>query len=444
MKVTFHNWRWSLPVAAALVCGGLNAAQQPLSTVELAQPIAPAPADAQEPTEAAPTPAATPAPAAPAPLGAEKAPAPADEAASGDKPAESPLTPAPAEAEEPIDNVVVELVKERYPGGGIKIEREMTQDAEGNYVTHGAWRQFDEKGRLIMEGRFVSNQKEGTWRRLYRGDDAQLFSTTPYKDFTAPFISSAAFYNGQLHGKWTITDSRQRKIHEIEFIDGERHGKSTWFYPNGSLMLQAHYEHGRVSGDVIKFGPDSSVIAKENYQGGRKLAPKVEYHDAQNQVKKSETTYLHSTLVVKTPDSWDTATLATFETRGQDERHGSYTQWHKNGQPAKQGEYRYNLPVGKVVYWFANGQKQMEGMYVDGKQEGVWSWWHENGLKSITGEYHDGSPVGKWSWWKETGKLAQRADLSAEKAAGTQAATPAAEDIREANLQLTDPVLELR
>ena len=442
MKIPFRVWSCSLSLAAALAYGGVALAQQPLTVVELAQPIVPAPAaETAEPSEDEPTPAAAPVP-PPAPAAAPAAPAAEAAAPAAEQPeaASAPLTPTEVE---PADNAVVETIKERYPSGGVRIEREMTQDAEGNYVPHGAWRHYDEKGRLIMEGRFVSNQKEGTWRRLYRGDDTPLLMTVPYKDFTAPFISTASFYNGQLHGKWTVTDSRQRKVHEIEFIDGQRHGKSSWFYPNGSLMLQTLYEHGRVSGDVIKFAADSSVLAKENYQNGRKLAPKVEFYDAGQQSKKAETTFLHATLMVKTPDVWDTATLATFESRGQDEKHGPFTTWHKNGQPAKQGEYRYNLPVGKITYWFSNGQKQMEGMYVDGKQQGVWSWWHENGLKSIAGEYQDGSPVGKWSWWKETGKLAQRADLSADKPLAGPTPQPA-DGPREAKLQLTEPILELR
>jgi antitoxin component YwqK of YwqJK toxin-antitoxin module len=148
---------------------------------------------------------------------------------------------------------------------------------------------------------------------------------------------------------------------------------------------------------------------------------------------------------VKTPDSWETCTLATFEQRGTDERHGPFTAWHRNGQPSRQGEYRYNLPVGKISYWFDNGQKQMEGMYVDGRQEGVWTWWHANGQKSITGEYHDANPVGKWAWWQANGKIAQRADLSAEKPLTSPVPTPEqGGEAREAKLQLFEPGLPLR
>jgi uncharacterized protein len=440
MKISMRSWRWTLAALAALAWTTNGAlAQQPLSAVELAQPIAAEPVapiddeagtDASAPTEAEP----------------EAEAAKPEESASDAPEAKAPTPVTEAETEEPgtlpMNDVVVELIKERFPGGAVKVEREMTQEADGSYVLHGAWRQFDEQGRLIVDGRHERNQKVGLWRKFYRGNEAPLLATLPYKDFTAPFISQANFHNGQVHGKWMVSDSKQRKVHEIEFCDGQRNGKATWYYPNGAIMLQAQYEHGRVNGDVMKFGTDTSLIAQENYQAGRKLAPKVEFFDAERTIKKLETTFLHGPLAVKTPDSWENCTLATFETRGTDERHGPFTAWHKNGLPAKQGEFRYNLPVGKITHWYDNGQKQMEGLYVDGRQEGVWTWWHANGQKSITGEYHDATPIGKWSWWQANGKVAQRADLS-DRPLAAPSPTPEPEtEIREAKLkqlQLIEP-----
>ena len=185
------------------------------------------------------------------------------------------------------------LIKERYPGGAVKVEREMTQDADGNYVLHGAWRQFDEQGRLIMDGRHEHNQKVGLWRKFYRGNEAPLLATSPYKDFTAPFISQANFHNGQLHGKWMISDSKQRKVHEIEFCDGQRNGKATWYYPNGAIMLQAQYEHGRVNGDVMKFAPDS-IADRSGELSGRPQAGSRRSNSTtpSENIKKLETTFL--------------------------------------------------------------------------------------------------------------------------------------------------------
>jgi uncharacterized protein len=330
-------------------------------------------------------------------------------------------TPAPKGSD-----IVTELVKERYPNGSVKIEREVAQDRDGNFVLHGAYRQYDERGQLICEGTHAQGKAAGAWKRYYAANQAPLFATSPYKEFQAPFISQASFADGQMQGKWTITDLKQRKISEIEFSDGERHGKAVWYYPNGTLLSQATYDRGRVHGDVFKWGPDASLVGKENYTQGRKLAPKVEYFDAEH--KRSEILYLHAPLAVKTLDNFHTATLAVFEQRGQDEKFGPFRVWHQNGQLARQGEFRYNLPVGKAIWYFPNGQKQMEGTYVDGKQEGIWTWWHQNGLKQIAGEYQQGVAVGQWSWWKEDGKLAQRTDLTSARTANIPAPTPDAEE----------------
>jgi uncharacterized protein len=266
---------------------------------------------------------------------------------------------------------------------------------------------------------------------------------SPYNTFTPPFVSQATFEKGQLHGKWTVTDAQQRKIHEIEFVEGERHGAATWFYPSGQTMLEAQYEHGRAHGELRHHSSDGQLLAKETYESGRKLAPKIDYHDAQQLLKKTEATILHAALVIKTPDNWDKLTLAVFESRGQDEKHGPFLAWHENGQIARQGEFRYDLPVGKFQYWYANGQKQMDGSYVDGRPDGEWIWWHENGLKSIAGSYRDGSPAGLWQWWKATGKLAFKNELgNTDPLVGP---TPEVEsEDRQAKVRLAEPPVELR
>ncbi|WP_254507331.1 toxin-antitoxin system YwqK family antitoxin [Anatilimnocola floriformis] len=331
-----------------------------------------------------------------------------------------------ATSEPKATDVVTELVKERYPNGTIKVEREVAQDRDGNFVLHGVYRQFDERGALICEGVNEQGQPDGIWKRYYSATSAPLFGTAPYKDFQGPYISQANFSDGQIDGKWTIFDAKNRKISEIEFVNGQRHGKAAWFYPNGTLLSQATYDRGRVHGDVMKWGPDASLLGKESYTHGRKLAPKVDFYDAEH--KRSEIFYLHAPMVVKTPDNFHAATLATFEQRGQDEKFGAFRVWHANGQLARQGEFRYNLPVGKASWFYANGQKQMEGTYVDGKQEGNWTWWHQNGIKQISGDYHDGVAVGKWQWWKEDGKVAQKSNLNSAKVANIPSPMPDAEE----------------
>lgn len=369
------------------ISAGPLAAQEPLGIVQVAKPVALVPVEAV-PVEA------TAVPASPATdLQAEAAAAPG----TGSLPK-------------------AELIVERYPSGAVKIEREMIQDAAGNFLLHGAWRYFDEHGRLLLDGRFERDQKVGLWRRFYLGHETKLLAAAPYKDFTPPLISAATFQAGQLHGTWTMTDNQQRKVHEIALVRGERQGEATWHYPSGAVFLHATYEAGIPSGNLTKFAADGSVASQENFQCGRKLAAKIEYHDAARQLKKHETMHLFAALAVKAPDNWDTGALATFESQGHDERHGPFSIWHANSQLARQGEYHRDQPVGKVAAWFANGQQQLEGQYADGRQEGVWTWWHENGQRAASGAYSNGALVGGWSWWNTAGKITQRSDLSPQRA----------------------------
>jgi antitoxin component YwqK of YwqJK toxin-antitoxin module len=456
MKVTSPWRRLALPVclaAGSLVRPVFAEGPVPLPVpvpVASSEPVAePTPAEpkAEEPTPAEPKAAEVPAPeplqaveltpslAAPPAINSRLAKVKVtdettNEPAEGSVNEEVPVSEDSASDEtklpEKAANIVTELIKERYPSGSVKLEREVAQDREGNFVLHGAYRQYDERGALICEGTHEQGQPSGTWKRYYAAGAAPLFTTSPYKEFQAPFTSQASFENGQLHGKWTITDLKQRRISEIEFVDGQRHGKAAWYYPNGAILSQATYDRGRVHGDVTKWGPDASLLGKETYTHGRKLAPKVDYYDGEH--KRSEVFVLHAPLVVKTFDNFNTATLAVFEQRGADEKFGPFRVWHPTGQLARQGEFRYNLPVGKTSWFYANGQKQMEGTYVDGKQEGTWTWWHQNGLKQIEGDYLDGVAIGKWSWWKEDGKLAQRTDMAAAKVANIPAPLPDAEE----------------
>ena len=305
----------------------------------------------------------------------------------------------------------VELIRERFPNGSIRIEREVTQDAEGNYINHGSWKQFDERGTLVSEGHYQRGERHGTWNRWYRSaTECDLLQKLPHQQFAAPFISQAGFENGKLNGKWVIYDSKQRKITEWQFLGGNRDGKSVWYFANGHKMREIDYRDGEMEGPFNEWNAEGRQTVKENYQGGRRSAAKTDYYT--NKQKKSEGMYLHSKEVVQTPDDWASAKVATYVKQGKDEKNGLWVQWYENGQKQMQGEYRNDLQVGKFSWWYANGQIALDGSYDNGKQTGKWIWWHQNGQKSTQGEYVDGTPTGRWRWWDTNGRVHETADLS--------------------------------
>ncbi len=317
----------------------------------------------------------------------------------------------------PLDNAGAddsedpELIKERYANGQVHIERQVTQDARGNYLNHGSWKMWDERGNVVAQGQYEYGNRTGVWIRWYRNvADATVLSKLPYSQFAGPFVSQATFKNDQLDGQWTIYDGKTNKISQWNFAAGRRQGPSTWWYANGKKMREAQFKGGDMDGPYLEWAPNGSLRIKEMYEEGRKLAVKISHH--KGGAKKSEGMYLFAKDIEHSPDDWWNCKLITTVKTGKDEKHGPWISWFANGQKQLEGAYEHDVQVGKFTWWHSNGQRALEGSFDHGKQDGTWTWWHANGQKSIQGEYAKGNPTGRWTWWKEDGHVVQSADLS--------------------------------
>ncbi|PQO43691.1 hypothetical protein C5Y93_23955 [Blastopirellula marina] len=306
----------------------------------------------------------------------------------------------------------VELIQERYPNASIKIEREVTQDEGGNYVNHGYWKHLDENGTMLAEGQYVKNLRDGVWSRWFRGSESNLFRTAPFNQFKPPFVSTASFKDGNLHGVWGIHDANQRIIMEVSFVDGERHGPANFYNADGTKLQEANYVNGLLDGEVLEYARGAKQPSRSLFIKGRKLAAKVDQERGGR--KKSEGVYLHAPQVAKSQDDWWNATLATYEPQGKDERHGKWITYYSNGQIQVEGEYEFDVPVGKFIWWYSNGQKAIQGSYVAGKENGRWLWWHENGLKKTEGDFEKGDQVGRWMSWNPDGRVASSQNYPAK------------------------------
>ncbi len=323
------------------------------------------------------------------------------------------FAPRQPEATDESEAAATETIKERYPNGAVKIERQVAQDAEGNYFNHGSWKMWDPSGRLTAEGQYEHGRRTGTWNRWYRGAEiaaVPMLSQAPYSHFAGPIVSQATFRDGKLDGTWTIYGDKMQKISQWHFFAGKRSGNSLWWWPNGHKMREVQFYDGDVDGTAVEWNLDGKVVSNEKFDAGRKLGLKVARYP--NGAKKSEAMYLFARQAVRSPDDWWNCKPLSTVRQGNDERHGDWTSWHENGQRQLEGTYDHGVQVGTFVWWHSNGQIALKGRYEDGKQEGAWTWWHANGQKSIHGQYAHGSPVGRWTWWNENGRVAQSADLS--------------------------------
>ncbi len=317
----------------------------------------------------------------------------------------------------------IELVRERYPDGKVRIERQVTLNAEGNYVNHGAWKMYSPTGDVVAEGHFNFGERNGMWTRWVGRNDAEMLNEFPYKEFKAPFMSQANFTNGKLEGEWIISDANDRKVLMISFKNGMRNGQATTWLPNGKIMSQITYQNSIPMGDLMEINKTSGELARAaTYEDGHKVTTKTTYYPGSGKVKKTEIMYLAAKTVEKTPDDFWAMHAAKFGSEGEDRRHGTAKSWYANGKQESDGAYEYGKKTGTFTFWHDNGQIAVTGEYKADAAEDTWIWWHKNGQKSAVGKYENGTLIGEWRWWDEGGKLTKRQTYTGTESASAEPA----------------------
>ncbi|HEY5311937.1 MAG TPA: hypothetical protein VIK18_05435 [Pirellulales bacterium] len=315
------------------------------------------------------------------------------------------------------DAAATEVIRERYANGALRVERQVAQDAEGNYFNHGDWKMWDAQGRVVGVGQYRNDERYGPWVRFYQAGEAEIIAGPIGRQFEAPFASEATFVDGQLQGKWVIIDAQQREVISWQYVHGKRHGKSVWWFPNGLKWREVNYREGEIDGDFIEWTPDNRLVAGEQYIDGRRWGTKVQWYEPG--VKKTEARFLFAHEVTQVDEDWwaGYSRVQLTAKQGSDVRQGRWITYYRTGQKAMQVTYHNDQPGGQFVWWHPNGQKAIEGQYSAGKQTGTWAWWHPNGQKWIEGDYQDGTQVGRWTWWTSTGRVVEAAMFVDEDAA---------------------------
>ncbi len=329
-------------------------------------------------------------------------------AARGAVPIVADPTPAPPSA----TGESVETVTERYRNGNVKIERQVTKDAAGNYINHGTYTLYGPDGKVLKTGEFLFGKQQGKWIQTFAKDKGHLFSADHDGEFLGLFVSEATFADGQLQGAWTIKDHNGQNIVAWNFDQGIRNGTWTWWHGNGQKRLEATFKNGHLDGDVSAYNRDGQRTAKTTYVDGRRLATSTGWYTLSQ--KRFEGCYLRAAnMSDPTYDWWnDTVTTTDAKPAGPDLKHGAWTEWYPSGNKKTEGRYDHGVAVGRFTWWYENGQKQAEVDYQNGALGGTWITWHPNGLKESQAEYREGELIEKWMHWNADGKLVEVRDGS--------------------------------
>jgi antitoxin component YwqK of YwqJK toxin-antitoxin module len=327
---------------------------------------------------------------------------PVESNAHENEPAATEPTPATEEPAAAIDETSVpEVFRERYPNRAIKVERHVVLDSQLNYVNHGPWSWWDERGQLIARGEYRLGKRHGSWVRVHGNEKGTIFALPLYKGFERPLVSTATLEDGELHGAWTVADTKGRKASQLHFEKGKQHGQATWWHPTGQVQRTCHYKEGVIDGELKDFNVRGEVVAREVYVDGFRQDVEVANHAKGK--KRTERSVL--VPIPLQQYDWFEATVTTDRIERPKVYHGPSVWWHPDGQKEMVGQYEQGVPNGTFTWWHANGQEHIIGQYSHGQQEGKWIWWYANGQKEMEGEYHKGQRVGKWAAWTDAGKI---------------------------------------
>lgn len=102
----------------------------------------------------------------------------------------------------------------------------------------------------------------------------------------------------------------------------------------------------------------------------------------------------------------------------QNEPHGEWTTYYRNGQIERQGVYSKGHPTGTWKEYYDNGQLKAQLAFLlrgnETVKNGNYVMYHENGKVAVKGRYISGRKVGKWIKYDEEGNVIPEEEESEE------------------------------
>lgn len=306
------------------------------------------------------------------------------------------------------DSAFYELSEQRYPNGKPHIERYVAEDARGNLVNHGPFREYDPSGSVARSGNFAMGLMEGRWTQEIPSSKVMLLTDKLDAGFRGPFRSDANFIDGQLHGDWTISDAAGKPVLIWQFEFGKRHGVSTWFDSAGLSVREISYAADVLNGPAAELVLPEKEVKRQHYIEGRFIKTRTDWY-APGKKRGQEKVLVSAGPKIVAHDWWNGVVISE-PFPGEAIRHGEFTTYHANGHRMSQGQFAMGEPVGEFTWWSENGQMRATGVFDSGERVGNWVWWHPNGVKMVSGNYERGNQIGQWSHWNADGRLLARAE----------------------------------
>lgn len=127
----------------------------------------------------------------------------------------------------------------------------LREESYFNGMMDGFSIEYDEYGKVIAEGEYIEDYREGPWKFNY-GD----------------FRSEGEYLNGMRHGEWKTYYDTGELSFEGEYIEDNPNGRHIWYWPSGIKKTEGNYIMGLRDGEWTKYNYDGTPFISIFYENG--------------------------------------------------------------------------------------------------------------------------------------------------------------------------------
>jgi HEAT repeat protein len=146
-----------------------------------------------------------------------------------------------------------EVIEER-PMPGYRVTRQVYRDADGAPTNHGWWQLWDNRDRLVCQGKYRQGTANGVWT---------------YWHFNGALRQRGEFRQGKRHGLWTTWCADEKPRLEVSYVDGALHGPTRAWHANGQLAYEGNYASDQRSGQWTLYDEQGQRTTAGRYVDNR-------------------------------------------------------------------------------------------------------------------------------------------------------------------------------
>ena len=292
----------------------------------------------------------------------------------------------------------------------------------GSYIKgkkDGLWKKYSENGRLLEQGIFQEDSKEGEWEYFFSTYGKNLRLIENYKNNELDGQQTKYYENGVLEESRMIEDGslvslqtynkNGGKINDLFFIDDSKNGQELIFFKNGNLKSKGTWKDG------------SKIGLWENYNNSGQLENETDY-DSNIKVY----FYYYSSGSLKEKQSFKEAKPINnwylFNINGTIKEESFYKDdvvLNKKYLYAKNSKIPYaRIDADNILEYLDADRKVLSrGKFINGKAEDIWIFFTNNSIDKKV-NYRDGLIDGPYESFFSNGNLYEKGQIKNGKREG--------------------------